>query len=186
LDLDSIRQRDDALTAHLAKLQNRRGFEQLTASLIALQGSHSVASFDIHHLKQINDQHGHDVGDLVLVTLSGLLKKGYRTKDIISRFGGEKFVIFLPNTTLEEAVFVSDRIRKNIADWQFPVVGRVTVSAGACSLMHCSNDLQKALLKSDEHLDNAKNGGRNRVIASLDKEQSPRTVRTGKGDSLMN
>ncbi|WP_275269307.1 GGDEF domain-containing protein [Pantoea ananatis] len=161
------------MTDHLTKLQNRRGFEQLTATLIALQASHSVASFDIHHFKQINDQHGHDVGDLVLVTLSGLLKKGCRTQDIISRFGGEEFVIFFTNTTLEEAVFVSDRIRKNIADWQFPVVGRVTVSAGACSLMHCSNDLQKALLKADEHLYRAKYGGRNRVIASLVKNNHP-------------
>ncbi|NRH23224.1 sensor domain-containing diguanylate cyclase [Pantoea stewartii] len=165
--------RDDALTDHLTKLHNRRGFEQLTASFVAQQGPHSVASFDIDHFKQINDQHGHDAGDQILVTLSGLLKKGCRTQDIISRFGGEEFVIFFPNTTLGEAVSVSDRIRKNIADWQFPVVGRVTVSAGVCSLMHCSNDLQKALLKADEHLYRAKHGGRNRVIASLDKEQSP-------------
>ena len=155
--------RDDALTDHLTKLHNRRGFQQLTASPVLEQGPHSLATFDIDHFKQVNDQYGHDTGDQILVAVSGLLKNGCRTQDVVSRFGGEEFVIFFPKTTLEEAVQVAERIRETVAGMRFPIVEHLTVSAGVCSLSPQGGDLDEALASADQLLYRAKQKGRNRV-----------------------
>ncbi|UJQ23268.1 sensor domain-containing diguanylate cyclase [Pantoea agglomerans] len=165
--------RDDALTDHLTKLHNRRGFDQLTAPFVGGQGSHSLALFDIDHFKQVNDQFGHDTGDEVLVAVSDLLKKGCRTQDIICRFGGEEFVIFFPDTTLTEAGLVVNRIRENIANAQFPAVKHITISAGVCGLAHDGDDREKALVVADHLLYRAKHEGRNRVVTQAHSVHSP-------------
>lgn len=165
--------RDDALTDHLTKLHNRRGFEQLTSSFIGRQGSHSLALFDIDHFKQVNDQFGHDAGDQVLVAVSGVLKKGCRTQDIICRFGGEEFIIFFPDTTLNEAEIVVNRIRENIANVTFPVVKHITISAGICELARAGHDREKALALADQLLYRAKHEGRNRVVTSKNSDHTP-------------
>jgi len=165
--------RDDALTDHLTKLHNRRGFDQLTAPFVGGQGSHSLALFDIDHFKQVNDQFGHDTGDEVLVAVSDLLKKGCRTQDIICRFGGEEFVIFFPDTTLTEAGLVVNRIRENIANAQFPAVKHITISAGVCELAHDGDDREKALVVADHLLYRAKHEGRNRVVTQAHSVHSP-------------
>jgi diguanylate cyclase (GGDEF)-like protein len=158
--------RDEALTDHLTKLHNRRGFEQLTAHFVGHPGPHCVAVFDIDHFKHVNDRYGHDVGDEVLVAVSGFLKKGCRTQDIICRFGGEEFVIFFPYTTLTEATSVAERIRQTIAGIRFPIAGHITVSAGVCGLQHDDTDMEKALSVADQLLYSAKHEGRNRVMTS--------------------
>ncbi|CCG85775.1 sensor domain-containing diguanylate cyclase [Erwinia piriflorinigrans] len=159
--------RDDALTDHLTKLHNRRGFDQLTAPFVGGQGSHSLALIDIDHFKQVNDQFGHDTGDEVLVAVSGLLKEGCRTQDIICRFGGEEFVILFPDTTLTEAGRVVNRIRENIANVQFPTVKHITISAGVCELAQDGDNREKALAVADQLLYRAKHEGRNRVVTPV-------------------
>ncbi|KGD84316.1 diguanylate cyclase [Pantoea stewartii subsp. indologenes] len=162
--------RDDALTDHLTKLHNRRGFDQLTAPLVGGDNLHTLALFDIDHFKQVNDQFGHDTGDEVLIAVSGLLKKGCRTQDIVCRFGGEEFVIFFPDTTLSEAGVVVNRIRENIATVEFPVVKHITISAGVCEL---GEDREKALALADQLLYRAKHGGRNRVVTPVQPVHTP-------------
>ncbi|ADD76960.1 YdaM [Pantoea ananatis LMG 20103] len=161
--------RDDAITDHLTKLYNRRGFEQLTAPYLSAKNEHSLASFDIDYFKRINDHYGHDIGDKTLVAVAMFLKKGCRTNDIVCRFGGEEFVVFFPNTQISEAESIANRIREHIACAQFSEIGKMTISAGVESLAHHKNDIEETLLSVDQWLYQAKHEGRNRVVSARSK-----------------
>jgi diguanylate cyclase (GGDEF)-like protein len=155
---------DEAMTDPLTGLYNRRGFTLLADECIDGAPQCAIA-IDIDHFKKINDWFGHDAGDAVLVRLAGLLRQTCRAGDIISRFGGEEFVIMLPQTSLEDAARTAERIRESVSTTTFPFVGTMTVSAGVAAL--ADGGYRDALLqRADEALYEAKGAGRNAVIVA--------------------
>lgn len=130
----------------------------------------SCIMIDIDHFKRINDSHGHQAGDAVLVAVSQLLMSGARQYDEVGRYGGEEFVVLLPATQLEAAVRVAERLRSQIEAQRVPVEEQtlqVTASFGVACYpapdIDCLNDLLKA---ADMALYDAKHGGRNQVVTA--------------------
>ena len=121
---------------------------------------------DIDNFKQINDTHGHLVGDKVLKQLASLLKREQRSVDIVARYGGEEFVVLLPETTSAESRNFAERILRRVATHDFGETGkpvRVTISVGIASYPNERVTDGESLLKlADNHLYRAKNDGRNR------------------------
>ncbi len=121
---------------------------------------------DIDNFKQINDTHGHLVGDRVLKQLSNLLKREQRSVDIVARYGGEEFVVLLPETTSAESRNFAERILRRVATHDFGESGRpvrVTISIGIASYPgERVTDGESLLRLADNHLYRAKSDGRNR------------------------
>lgn len=122
----------------------------------------SVLMMDIDHFKRINDNYGHDVGDRVLITVADAIKRRLRHSDVFGRWGGEEFLLVLPETSLSNAALLAEKIRAQVAELSIPPVERVTVSLGVAG--YTAGDTSESLLKrADTNLYQAKNGGRNRV-----------------------
>ncbi|MEN4798209.1 MULTISPECIES: diguanylate cyclase [Pantoea] len=153
---------DEAMTDPLTGLWNRRGFT-LMADRSGDGAAQCVIAIDIDHFKKINDCHGHDAGDAVLINLAGLLRQTCRAEDIVSRFGGEEFILLLPQTDVEDAARTAGRIREVVSTATFPFAGALTVSAGVASLADCGNR-EAMLRRADEALYEAKGAGRNVVV----------------------
>jgi len=92
--------------------------------------SFSVIMLDIDHFKRINDNFGHNAGDLVLKSVAGFINNRIRETDILASWGGEEFILFLPYTSVENAVFLAEQIRKTLSEKEIPAVGRGTASLG--------------------------------------------------------
>ena len=122
---------------------------------------------DIDNFKQINDTHGHLVGDRVLKQLANLLKREQRSVDIVARYGGEEFVVLLPETTNTESRNFAERILRRVATHDFGEAGhpvRVTISIGIASYPdERVTDGDSLLRLADSHLYRAKSDGRNRI-----------------------
>ena len=128
----------------------------------------ALMMIDLDHFKDVNDSHGHIVGDSVLRQLGDLLRDEVRSVDLAARFGGEEFVILLPDTDLEGAVVFAERLRKRVEEHDFAEGGdplRITVSVGvaAASVKGGVTEPESLTAKADEALYRAKNDGRNRV-----------------------
>lgn len=157
---------------HLTGVLNRRGldsaFERETSRAIRHQVPLCYALLDIDNFKQFNDTHGHKVGDDVLIYLVESVKNTTRPEDVVSRYGGEEFVILLPNTKLEEAVEVLARIRRNLTKKFFLHENKrllITFSAGIAQ--HQPGESQENTFKrADEALYRAKKGGKNQILTS--------------------
>ncbi len=123
--------------------------------------AHWLAVVDIDHFKQVNDQFGHLYGDEVLILLANILRASFRSHDRIFRFGGEEFVILLRSTTLNDARKIFDRFRQHVQEYDFPQVGKVTVSLGFVGI---SQETPVVILgHADQALYHAKKNGRNRI-----------------------
>ncbi len=122
---------------------------------------------DIDNFKQINDTHGHLVGDRVLKQLANLLKREQRSVDIVARYGGEEFVVLLPETTNAESRNFAERILRRVATHDFGEAGhtvRVTISVGIASYPdERVSDGESLLRLADRHMYRAKTDGRNRI-----------------------
>ncbi|MFK2826600.1 GGDEF domain-containing protein [Bacillus sp. B190/17] len=117
---------------------------------------------DIDHFKAVNDEFDHQSGDIVLVEAAKVLKDNVREIDTIGRWGEEEFLIICPQTTLEEALQLSENLRKQLENHRFPIVERKTGSFGVTS--YVQNDTLNVLLsRGDKALYQAKNKGRNCV-----------------------
>ncbi len=125
----------------------------------------ALIMFDIDHLKKINDEYGNDVGDYVLTTISVLIKDNVRKADILSRFGGEEFMIIAPETNIEGAKMLADKIRKIVEQHSFNVVNKATISVGVAAYK-IDDTIDKLVNRVDKALQKAKRRGRNRVEAS--------------------
>ena len=156
----------------LTGLYNHRHFQETLAVEILRSKRHakafSLVFLDVDFFKQYNDTHGHLHGDAVLVALSKLLIAGLRKSDIAVRYGGEEFVLLLPETSKENAFALAGTIREKIAAHPFPgretqPQGKVTVSMGIAAFPEDGSDSSTLLHRADEALYQAKNGGRNRV-----------------------
>ena len=162
-----------ALTDALTGLPNRRHLLERLRQDWALaarqQRDFCVVFVDIDHFKQVNDQRGHEAGDIVLERTARVLRRAVRAEDTVGRFGGEEFLIMCPGCNLDDAVVVAERIRQNLAAEEFSIGGQrwhVTASFGVASVRAASNlDWSDVVRSADEALYRAKHQGRNRVQA---------------------
>ena len=121
----------------------------------------AVLMLDVDHFKQINDQYGHSVGDEVLCALADTCRGHLRADDLLSRFGGEEFVILLSHTGTSGAEEVAERLREEVARSEL----RITVSIGVSELRADDPHFEAALKRADDALYEAKRAGRDRVVA---------------------
>src|SRR5690606_25450991 len=175
-------------TDELTQLSNRRDMRYHVDKEFSRFKRHhhhfSVILLDVDHFKLINDTYGHDAGDHVLVEIAQLLRETSRDLDLVARWGGEEFLILLPNTTLLQALTLAERIRNRIDQHSINYKGqnlRVTASCGVCSINQ-TRDLKQLLIQADLNLYQAKERGRNQVIPpvaprqdGLDDEDAPPT-----------
>lgn len=155
---------------NLTGIFNRDKFEEIFTNMIqnSQQNNKSLSLiiFDIDYFKNINDTYGHQVGDSVLRELSNIISNSIKTSDIFARWGGEEFVILLPQTGLEGAYQFAQKLRVLIQEHYFDTVGRITTSFGVGELDSNENKLT-FFEKVDKALYLAKNRGRNRVEKAL-------------------
>lgn len=123
----------------------------------------SVIFFDIDHFKEVNDIYGHKAGDMVLKKLSDLVKNKKRKSDIFGRWGGEEFILVLPETDIKQAELIAQTLREEIEKCHFEKVGHITCSFGVTQIKK-EDTLDTLMKRVDEALYKAKKEGRNRVI----------------------
>ena len=155
-----------ATTDALTGAYNRRKFNELILAELerVRRYEHPLSLFilDIDHFKRINDTHGHEAGDEVLVVLADLIRAGIRATDSLARWGGEEFVVLSPEVTLEEAMRLAERLRTAAGTYEYSFVGKVTASIGVAQ--HRTGETPDELFaRADEALYRAKEGGRDRV-----------------------
>lgn len=157
------------ITDHLTGAFNRRFMDDNIDQLIARQeriGAHaSLITLDVDHFKKINDEHGHSVGDDVLIEIVRLIKSRIRVLDSVCRAGGEEFVILLPDTSEAQAESLGEELRKTISDSRIVKNSAITVSCGV-SAAHPSDNRDSWLRRCDQALYSAKHKGRNRVVVN--------------------
>ncbi|OYU70050.1 MAG: PleD family two-component system response regulator [Alphaproteobacteria bacterium PA2] len=163
-----------AVTDQLTGLHNRRYMTGQLDALVkrAVLGGDPVSTLliDIDFFKRINDSYGHDVGDEVLREFAVRLASNVRAIDIPCRFGGEEFVVVMPDTKLEDAERIAERIRRHVAGSPFRVMGgsellSVTISIGVAATLGEKDKPELLLKRADEGVYEAKAQGRNKVIA---------------------
>jgi diguanylate cyclase (GGDEF)-like protein len=155
----------DALTG----VHNRRWMSDAFPRVLhrcALNKQHSaVMVLDIDHFKRVNDSYGHLVGDAALKSLADIMQHNLRPHDLLVRYGGEEFAILLPDTAMEEARSIAERLRMMVAANEVVSHGvafKITVSSGIASIDDVG-ELESSFAQADEALYRAKEGGRNRV-----------------------
>lgn len=169
------RHKRDAETDPLTGLFNRRAFFDRSHDL---RGASSIVVivFDIDYFKQINDIHGHPLGDHVLQSFAGILTEAVRDGDLVARLGGEEFAVLLPDAPLKTALLVAERIRKKFAERRFLSGDKLfgsSVSVGISKLGDLTT-LNELMVQADAALYVAKRAGRNRVILFSSREEVQR------------
>jgi two-component system, cell cycle response regulator len=162
-----------AITDALTGLYNRRYMEMHLATLVEQAASRgkpiAVLIVDIDHFKAVNDGYGHDAGDEVLREFALRIRKAMRNIDLASRYGGEEFVLVMPETDVTVATMVAERLRRRIATEPFTIEQgarqlNVTISIGLAALADGSDNAAAILKRADTALYRAKRDGRNRVV----------------------
>ena len=177
ITVDKIRLHNEteqfAFTDELTGLYNRRHFIKMAEGEVdrAIRYKHSLAyiMFDLDRFKQVNDTYGHPAGDQVLKTVASLVRQELRDIDLLGRYGGEEFVILLPETNLRGAREVAERLRKQVARTQITIAqGKIsiTISLGVSIVSPECNSLTQLIEASDKALYAAKEGGRNQTMCA--------------------
>ena len=165
-----------ASTDPMTKLYNRRYFTEISKKVLDLSKRErknlSILMIDIDRFKRVNDTFGHQFGDEVLINLSRLLLESQRKSDIVCRYGGEEFVILLPNTGLEDATILAEKLRVLVEELTLVSPKNegfnFTVSIGVAQIdVKNEENIELALKRADDALYIAKNSGRNRVSAKV-------------------
>jgi len=158
-----------AVTDPLTGLANRRqlddGLDEQIAGARRQPQPVSVVLIDIDRFKVVNDRHGHEAGDRVLVEIARRLTGSVRTADILGRWGGEEFLLISPYTDHDAALELAERCRASVADATFLRAVRITASFGVATLA-AEDDARALLRRADYALYRAKNEGRDRVVGS--------------------
>jgi len=156
-----------ARTDFLTGLPNHRFFQTtLTMELARAERHHhplSLLMIDLDFLKEVNDRFGHPSGDLVIRTLASTIRTACREIDFAARYGGEEFAVILPETPLDGAIHVAERIRERIWAENFPGIGTITASVGISNYPVNALNKEDLIRVADQALYMAKNEGRNRV-----------------------
>jgi two-component system cell cycle response regulator len=161
-----------AITDALTGLHNRRYMERHIGGLVEQASSLgkplAVLMLDVDHFKAINDSYGHAAGDEVLREFALRIRRSIRGLDLACRYGGEEFLVVMPETDLSAAALAAERLRRRIASDPFPIqrgerAMEVTISVGIAALAE-GEDPASVLKRADEALYRAKRDGRNRVV----------------------
>ena len=157
-----------AITDKLTGLYNRTLLQDSLTQAIhqtdRTDTAFTLIHMDIDFFKEINDELGHNVGDNVLMQLGALLKDSFRDSDKIFRTGGEEFLILIYNTDEANSIAIAEKLRRNIENFSFIPGRKVTVSIGVAGL-GSTKDWKQWMKACDKNLYDAKNSGRNRVVA---------------------
>ncbi|MDM8564210.1 diguanylate cyclase [Candidatus Halobeggiatoa sp. HSG11] len=163
----SCQDKRHAVIDNLTQIYNRYFFDLHIVKEIKLalryQRQLSLIMLDIDHFKRVNDNFGHDVGDSVLVELAAILNKYCRKNDIPIRWGGEEFIILLPETSIQGAKKFAERIKQTIETHNFTGAGHQTASFGISRLI---DDHIMLIKQADDALYEAKENGRNMVVVA--------------------
>ena len=153
----------ETITDELTQVGNRVMLEDITDKAnMKISNPSALIMLDIDHFKNVNDRHGHIVGDNVLKYLADYVRRSVRKNDYVIRYGGEEFLVILNNCTIEEGTKTINKIRKSVStDTNSPVP--ITISAG---IAEYTGDYTTALKLADEALYEAKNSGRNKVVVN--------------------
>jgi two-component system chemotaxis family response regulator WspR len=169
-----------ATTDGMTGLTNFRQFSKLLEAehtrTIRYKSMYSIIFCDIDHFKKYNDNNGHAAGDSLLKHFAKVLRACVRTTDIAARYGGEEFVVLCPETDVNQATVVAERIRTTVASIKYPhgamqPLGFVSVSIGVSSYPLDGSVVAEVLKASDEMLYQSKSAGRNRVSVSRGKNK---------------
>lgn len=169
--------KDMAIRDGLTGVYNRRFLNELLPKQVHQSGRNghplSVLMMDIDHFKRFNDEFGHEAGDRVLMAFSQCIQSGVRAADIICRFGGEEFVVLLPETPYPEAMLLAERIRTSVEALPISTLGlperaQVRTSIGVATLPIHAESGEPLLSIADKALYVAKGCGRNRVVGAGD------------------
>jgi diguanylate cyclase (GGDEF)-like protein len=171
-----------AMTDSLTGLYNRRSLDELleveTARFARFGHQFAIAILDVDDFKVYNDTHGHPAGDSVLAEVARLVRQHTRSTDVAFRYGGEELAVILPETSIDDAVAVMERVRERICLHEFPgkdvmPKGRVTVSVGVARCPDHGRDPQTLIQAADQALYAAKHAGKDTVRVA------PRTLAAG-------
>lgn len=167
------RTRELSATDELTRVANRRAFlERLEHELRRADRFHrnvTVLMIDIDYFKRFNDTHGHLHGDAVLARAAAILRENVREVDLVSRYGGEEFVIILPDADKVEGAAVAEKLRSRVSKTRFPLAesqpgGKLTISVGVASYPSDAAAGEAVIDSADFALYRAKEGGRNKVV----------------------
>ena len=165
------RVKGESMTDALTGITNRRGLEQVFAAARAGAGSlagYSLIMLDIDHFKKCNDTYGHLFGDRVIRSVAQMIARNVKGQDTAARVGGEEFAVLLPDTPLEGACTLAERVRLVVASGRIKTgsegtpVGNITISLGVAEYAADETD-EEFMLRADKALYASKQGGRNRV-----------------------
>jgi len=155
-------------TDSLTGISNRMYGQNLLTAMLDLYDRYknifSIILVDIDFFKGINDTYGHNEGDAVLINVAGIFDDTLRKSDIKCRWGGEEFLLIIPNCTLKSAIYLAEKIRKAVASQSIERVGPVTISLGVTQVLE-GDDTKSLIKRSDENLYMAKRTGRNRTCS---------------------
>ncbi len=165
---------EQAIRDPLTQLHNRRYFDESIARDVArairLNEPLALLAIDLDHFKQVNDTHGHAIGDRVLQNLARVISADVRASDLVCRFGGEEFLVSLPGATLMAALGRAEQFRSRFAEsWVEAGAGvevRCTLSVGVAMFPSNEETIEATLRRADAALYEAKRAGRNRVVAA--------------------
>ncbi|MFZ7944911.1 MULTISPECIES: sensor domain-containing diguanylate cyclase [Bacillaceae] len=151
-----------ATTDHLTKLRSRKFLDEKIQRSMKKDEEGTFILIDIDNFKEINDRHGHQIGDEVLIQVANLIRGNIRENDVGARWGGEELAIYLPKVTLDTGVEIAKRLVKKVSECTKP---RITVSCGVTSWNIEKLDSYQSLFKrADEALYTAKETGKNKVV----------------------
>lgn len=160
-----------SITDPLTGAYNRRFFFESVPKVVSAANRHrfplTIVTIDVDHFKRINDMYGHPAGDKVLQMLTAICKDSLREADVFARFGGEEFIMALPNTDAEAAKGVAERLRIKVMGQTLEIKGEplgITISCGVSQYREGEAGVEQALKRADDALYLAKNRGRNKVV----------------------
>lgn len=157
--------RRDTLTGLFNRLAANERLREEFLRMTRSGAVYSLLLMDIDHFKRVNDSFGHETGDQALRHVADLLAGESRATDYVFRFGGEEFLVLLPDTDIHGATVLAEKMRAAVAASPVPPIGHVSVSIGASAASPTDANEDEALRRADQALYRAKDGGRNRVEA---------------------